>query len=507
MLEQLQTARKTMAQPAPWSLQWLPITTRLPLLIGGLVVLVITVLTGVSLWNAHSNARMTLIQQGQAMLEVLIAAADDPLYQLDVETLHDLMLGLGASPSSGIIFGQIYDREGRLLADTTTGAVLTSLAPEPLGRRLIDQQKLLIWEQNQLIIGQIIQVGGKPSGAALLGVSTAPVDARLRDLSVEGLVSALAAAILGALLALLVSRSTLTPIRDLASATTRAACGDFTQPVPVAGRDELAQLGQSFNGMLAQLGQLIERERAYQTQLQSLMHVRADAVRAVVHDLNHMAQGTQSALDLWMLQLERAGVAPTQLAEGRARLQQTLNQQRDLLQDMRDGALLESGNLRLQPAPTNLLALLNEAITPLLPRFVVAECQHQIIDPPADLPLAWCDPRRMRRVFYNLLENALRYTSSVRDDGEVVVCLQATEEAVVCQICDNGRGIPPEQIARLGQQFVRLAQGENLPEGMGLGLNFAMGIVQLSHGQLVVTSDGEGRGTTVAVSLPVAPLA
>lgn len=507
MLVDQQPACKTMMSCMPWSFQSLPITIRLPLLIGSLVVFVVTVLAGVSLWKAHNDTRAALVQQGQAMLEVLTAAADDPLYQLDVETLHDLMLGLGIHHASGICFGQIFDREGRLLADTTTGAVPALLEPDSLGKQLIDQQELLRWEGDRLIVGQVIQVGGESIGAAVLGISTAPVDARLRELTMEGLVSALAAALLGALLALLVSRSTLTPIRDLAAATTRAASGDFTQSVPVSGRDELAQLGQSFNRMLDQLSQLIARERAYQTQLRSLMHARADAVRMVVHDLNHMVQGTQSALDLWMLHLERAGVAPLGLVEGRARLQQTLDQQRDLLQDMRDGALMESGILLLQPGSTNLFALLNEAVTPLLPRFAVAECQLCIIDPPTDLPPAWCDPRRMRRVFYNLLENALRYTSSVRDDGEVVVRLQAADGAVICQICDNGRGIPPEQIARLGQQFVRLAQGEGLPEGMGLGLNFAMGIAQLSQGKLVVTSAGEGLGTTVTISLPVAPLA
>lgn len=504
MADEPQSMHSGAAQVAPWSLQGLPITIRLPLFIGGLVVIVVAVVTAVSLWSAHRDARNELVRQGQAMLVVLAAAADDPLYLLDVETLREIMSGLGEPTESGVVFGQIYDHEGRLLADSTTGSVPASLEPDPVGREIITGSGLLRWEQDRLIIGQVIAVGGRSIGAAALGLSTAPVEARLREMIVQGLAIAAVAALVGAFLAQIVSRSTLRPIQELAAATARVSCGDFQQPVPVVGRDELARLGQSFNSMISQLGRLVARERDYQEQLRSLMHARADAVRTVVHDLNHMVQATQSALDLWMMEIERGGIAAGQLAIGRNRLQQTLDQQRDLLVDMRDSALMESGTLLLQREPTDLFALVNEAVAPLLPRFEVAECQLRIAEPPADLPPASCDPRRMRRVFYNILENALRYTSSVRDDGEVTVHLMAANEAVSCQISDNGRGIPPDKIAHLGRQFVRLASGEGLPEGMGLGLNFAMGIVQLNDGEVIITSRGEGQGTTVTIRLPLA---
>ncbi|NJP07898.1 MAG: HAMP domain-containing histidine kinase, partial [Chloroflexaceae bacterium] len=145
--------------------------------------------------------------------------------------------------------------------------------------------------------------------------------------------------------------------------------------------------------------------------------------------------------------------------------------------------------------------LIEQTTRPLMPRYEMAECDLSITASP-DLPFAWCDPRRMRRVIYNLLENALRYTSSVRDDGEVCIYLEAEESFVVCTVVDNGRGIAPNQLKLLGQKFARLVRGEGSPDGMGLGLNFAIGILQLSGGRLTIDSPGEGLGTIVKCYIP-----
>jgi signal transduction histidine kinase len=251
----------------------------------------------------------------------------------------------------------------------------------------------------------------------------------------------------------------------------------------------------------ARLQTALEEVQATKAQIEQWMHARSDAVRAVVHDLNHTVQGIQSALDVWLLELQEHPLEAAVIESGQDRLETALVQQRTLLQEMRDAALLESGSLMLQPAATDFGALVRQVAIQLQPRYDLGDCTLTVTIAD-DLPAAWCDPRRIQRVIYNVLENAFRYTTAVRDDGAVQVCVTHAGDELVCTVQDNGRGIAPSDLARLGQKFARLGRGEGDPEGMGLGLNFAIGIMRLSQGTLTLTSPGEAQGTTVTLRLP-----
>jgi len=245
---------------------------------------------------------------------------------------------------------------------------------------------------------------------------------------------------------------------------------------------------------------------SHKARIESLLTARTDAIRAVVHDLNHTIQATQSALDLWVLELKDAEIDSELLQLGQERLQSTLEHQQMLLRDLRDAALLESGHLKLQPQETDLAALVQRVMTKLAARFELAECQPRFTPPATALPKVWCDAERIRRVLANILENALRYSCSFRDDGLVEIRLLQEGADLLCEISDNGLGIAPADLQQLGQKFVRVAQGEGRLEGSGLGLNFAMGVARLSGGSLVLASPGEGLGTTVTLRLPAVPL-
>ncbi|NJP07363.1 MAG: HAMP domain-containing histidine kinase [Chloroflexaceae bacterium] len=206
------------------------------------------------------------------------------------------------------------------------------------------------------------------------------------------------------------------------------------------------------------------------------------------------------------MELQAAEADATMTTSGHTRLQAALNQQKNLLEEMRDAALLEGNALMLHPVPTNITELVQHVVEQMRPRYEIAECALNL-RVSEGVPLAWCDPHRIRRVVFNVLDNALRYTSSCRDDGLVEVTLTYETQRVLCQVRDNGRGIAPDDLQRLGQKFTRLARGEHDTEGMGLGLNFCIGILRLSNGSLDLTSPGLGHGTTVLIRLPIPPIA
>jgi signal transduction histidine kinase len=257
----------------------------------------------------------------------------------------------------------------------------------------------------------------------------------------------------------------------------------------------------------AALQQANEQLAAAKGQLERWMEARAKETSSAVHDIRHGVRDVMSALEVLVLDLADAGVSPPLYQGGVQRTQEALDALLTLLSDMLDAALLQSNALVLRPVPTDLAALVTQVAQRLAPRYRMFDCRL-LIEAPEGMPLAWCDGRRMARVLYNLLHNAVQYTAARDDDrqeGLVRVTLALENDKLVCRVSDNGLGIAPEHLARLGQRFTRV--GDGTPEGSGMGLSFCSGIMRLHGGTFAITSPGRGHGTTVILSLPLAPAA
>jgi signal transduction histidine kinase len=113
------------------------------------------------------------------------------------------------------------------------------------------------------------------------------------------------------------------------------------------------------------------------------------------------------------------------------------------------------------------------------------------------------DPVRLREVFANLVDNAIKYTP---DSGQVRVRLRPGAEDVCVDVIDSGVGIPADKMASLFQKFSRIHNPLSAREfGTGLGLYFARSVVELHHGTIEVSSEPE-HGSTFTVRLPRHPL-
>jgi signal transduction histidine kinase len=108
------------------------------------------------------------------------------------------------------------------------------------------------------------------------------------------------------------------------------------------------------------------------------------------------------------------------------------------------------------------------------------------------------DPRRLKEALINLISNAIEATPS---GGSVALRIRNGASGVVLDVVDTGRGIPPEDIERLGTSFFTTR-----PNGTGLGVVLAQGVIT-QHGGSLSYSSSVGKGTTVRISLPVNPTA
>jgi len=129
--------------------------------------------------------------------------------------------------------------------------------------------------------------------------------------------------------------------------------------------------------------------------------------------------------------------------------------------------------------------------------------QHQlVVDFPADFPLLQADPRWIRQVLRNILDNAVKYSP---DGGLIVLRGEPRRADVVVSVADQGIGISSEDVIPLFEKYFRVRSLSTLyVPGTGLGLPIARAIVE-AHGGRIWVESKEGEGTTILFSLPRDP--
>jgi len=173
-----------------------------------------------------------------------------------------------------------------------------------------------------------------------------------------------------------------------------------------------------------------------------------------------------------------------------------------LVEDLRELALADAGQLHMNLQPTDVGRVLHGTREHLAP---VAEArQVQLtVTTPDNLPLVQADQDRVAQVLHNLLSNALRYTPA---GGSVNITAAPTDEGVEIAVSDTGQGIPPEDLPHIFDRFWRAnrsrARDEHEMGGSGLGLSIAQSLIKAQGGRIWAEST-RGQGSTFRFVLPV----
>jgi len=292
------------------------------------------------------------------------------------------------------------------------------------------------------------------------------------------LLAGVLAGALSILLGLGLSRGLAAPLAHLTAAARRIASGDLSQRVPETGSAEVAALGQAFNQMA--------------TDLEKTDELRRNLMADVSHELRtplSVIQGNLRAILDGVYHLEQAEIA---VLYDETRL---LNR---LVDDLRELALAEAGQLRLERQPVAPADVVNRAMQSARAQAEARGIALQV-DLPEHLPLVDVDSQRIGQVLGNLLNNALIHTPS---GGEVVVAARVREPEVEVSVKDTGDGIPPEHLPYIFDRFYR-ADRSRATGSTGLGLAIAKQLVEAHGGRIEVESE-VGRGTQFTFTLPVA---
>ena len=167
-----------------------------------------------------------------------------------------------------------------------------------------------------------------------------------------------------------------------------------------------------------------------------------------------------------------------------------------IVEELLDFSRMQNESMVLRLEKLDILAELDEVIYMLRDR-AISEQKHLLYDEPEPVPAVMADKNKIKQVFLNIVDNALKYTPS-----EGVVGIQAIHEGDLIKIVvtDTGCGIAPDDLPRVKDKFFKANQNVR---GSGIGLAIADEIVRQHQGTLDIES-GIGVGTTVTIALPVA---
>ena len=287
--------------------------------------------------------------------------------------------------------------------------------------------------------------------------------------------------------------------------TGRGAVGvvglDSARPGPILTPDER----RLFDALADQAAVAIERVTLVEEMETATRAAEADRLRqalltSISHDLRTPlaaiigAAGTLRDFDRDLADAARAELLGDILAEA-----ERLNR---FVANLLDMTRLESGAL----APTRALQDLAEVIASALERAArVLAGHHVTVDLADDLPQVEIDPALLEQALFNLLDNAAKYASAgsnVHVEGR-----PTPAGGAVIRVTDEGDGLPPDETERVFDKFHRVAKGDRVRAGTGLGLAVSRGFVEAMGGTVTAANRRDRSGAVFTITLPAPAVA
>jgi len=260
-----------------------------------------------------------------------------------------------------------------------------------------------------------------------------------------------------------------------------------------AGADDF--ISKPVNGMelRARVSSMLRIKQQYD-ELQSLLKLREDMVKMVVHDLRNPLGGVLFGLDM----LRRREYSPEKRQDKLNKIYNSAQSLQVLIDDLLKIALLESGKVRLNLQEMDLAVLVNSAVSNFE---AIATQKNQVL-----MSLCSEKPRQrtaidepmIHRVLDNLLSNAIKFSPR---DSQIVVNLNAPLSGpITLEILDSGSGVPDDLKEKI---FDKYEVGTMLPQisQIGLGLAFCKLVVE-AHGGTIEVRDNQPQGSIFQITLP-----
>ena len=247
----------------------------------------------------------------------------------------------------------------------------------------------------------------------------------------------------------------------------------------------------------AERDRLLAAERRARKEAEAANQAKDQFLATVSHEL----RTPLGAILGWTRILRSQSADAQMLARGLETIERNATAQAQLIEDILDVSRIISGKLRLVPKTVNLAAVVQAAVDSIKPTVEAKRIRLKTLLEAHDVSVKG-DAGRLQQVVWNLLSNAVKFSSAGQ---EVQVGMKLVNSQVEIAVIDAGQGIPAAFLPHVFEPF-RQADGSTSRKhgGLGIGLSIVRQLVELHGGTIEVFSDGEGKGATFRLRLPVA---
>ena len=233
------------------------------------------------------------------------------------------------------------------------------------------------------------------------------------------------------------------------------------------------------------------------TELKRLEEIRKDFVANVSHELRTPISSIKGYAETL---LDGKVDNEDTVKEFLSIIYQDSNRLANLIDDLLDLSKIESGKMKLEFEPLEILPIVNRCVN-VLRKSAKDKSLSVKLDIPTNLLKILGDHKRLSQVFLNLLDNAIKYTP---EGGSITVNATSKEKIVQVDISDTGIGISEKDLPRIFERFYRVDKARSRElGGTGLGLSIVKHIIQAHNGQVWVQST-LGQGSTFSFTIPIA---
>ena len=273
-------------------------------------------------------------------------------------------------------------------------------------------------------------------------------------------------------------KSIVRPIRDVGNIARKMAMGDFESRIEIKNNDEIGELCDAINYMASELSQAET--------------MKNDFISSVSHEL----RTPLTAIRGWGETAKMSvGSDETLVNRGLEVVLSEADRLSNLVEELLDFSRMQSGRLTVNTLPIDVSVLLT-ATANMYTELARQQGIELSYTPSGESAIVMGDPDRLKQVFVNIIDNAVKYTQK----GGLVLVTQGIEEGCVrILVKDTGVGIPAQDIDKVKEKFFK---SNKTIRGSGIGLAVADEIIKQHQGLLFLEST-EGVGTTVTIVLPL----
>lgn len=274
------------------------------------------------------------------------------------------------------------------------------------------------------------------------------------------------------------ARSIVKPIRQISGITRKFAMGDFSVRIQSNTDDEIGELCTAINHMADELS--------------SAEAMKNEFISSVSHELRTPLTAIKGWAETLMVD---GGENPDTMKKGVGVIVNETERLQQMVEELLDFSRMQNGHFTLQNSNMDILAELGDAV--LMYSDKARREQIKIIyDEPEMLPVVFGDKNRIRQVFINVIDNALKYSNS---GDTVTIKADVKDGRIRVSVKDTGCGIKESDLAKVKTKFYK---ANHTRRGSGIGLAVADEIIAMHGGKLEIYSPGEGKGTKVTITLP-----